>query len=163
MCSIPSDLYYLAFPKDRLSTKCLVYGVYALEVVETILVTHDSFAAFGYGFGDISALTRIDFNWLSIPIMSGLGNFDAKSSCLALTSAALIHSCFHWAGVLRLPYSCVVKILPSSGIDRAGKRIRFRVLSDDINASQVSLISSIGAFISGAFSFEGAIFLVLIV
>jgi hypothetical protein len=78
MCSVPSDLYYLAFPKDRLSTKCLVYGVYALELVETILVTHDAFAAFGYGYGDLSALTNVGFAWLSIPVMSGLGNLGAK-------------------------------------------------------------------------------------
>jgi len=56
--SVQLYLYYSAFPNDRLSTKCLVYGVYALEVVETILITHDSFAAFGYGFGDISALFK---------------------------------------------------------------------------------------------------------
>jgi hypothetical protein len=79
MHSIRSDLYYLAFPRDRLSTKCLVYGVYAIELVETILITHDAFATFAYGFGDISAFTKIGFDWLTIPIMSGLGVFDVKS------------------------------------------------------------------------------------
>lgn len=67
------DLYYEAFPADRLSYKCLVYGVYVFEFVQTILVTHDAFATFGFGFGDIEAVTNMHFNWFTIPIMSGLG------------------------------------------------------------------------------------------
>ncbi|KAK0226593.1 hypothetical protein IW262DRAFT_777891 [Armillaria fumosa] len=70
--SVQLYLYYLAFPKDRQFTKCLVYGIYIVEFVQTILVTHDAFAAFGYGFGDIDALTAIYFSWLTIPIMSGV-------------------------------------------------------------------------------------------
>ncbi|SJK98214.1 uncharacterized protein ARMOST_01475 [Armillaria ostoyae] len=68
--SVQLYLYYLAFPKDRKITKCLVYGIYIVEFVQTILFTHDAFAMFGYGFGDIEALTRMNFNWLTIPIMS---------------------------------------------------------------------------------------------
>ncbi len=67
------DLCYLAFPKDRKFTKCLVYGIYIVEFVQTILFTHDAFAIFGYGFGDIKALTRMYFNWLTVPIMSAAG------------------------------------------------------------------------------------------
>ncbi|SJK98244.1 uncharacterized protein ARMOST_01505 [Armillaria ostoyae] len=37
-----------------------------------MLVTHDAFEAFGYGFGDIDALTAIYFSWLIVPIMSGI-------------------------------------------------------------------------------------------
>jgi hypothetical protein len=65
--------------KDKLRTKCLVYGVYAIELVETILITHDAFTTFGYGFGDISTFTKVGFDWLTIPVMSGLGNFDVES------------------------------------------------------------------------------------
>ncbi len=67
------DLYYLAFPKDRKFTKYLVYGIYIVEFVQTILVSHDIFAMFGYGFGNIEALTEVHFNWLIIPIMSAVG------------------------------------------------------------------------------------------
>ncbi|KAJ7703724.1 hypothetical protein B0H17DRAFT_1194207 [Mycena rosella] len=77
--SVQSYLYYQAFPKDKLSTKWLVYSVYALELVETILITYGAFAAFGYGFGDISALTNVNFDWLSIPVMSGLVAFVGQS------------------------------------------------------------------------------------
>ncbi|KAK0434161.1 uncharacterized protein EV420DRAFT_1654172 [Desarmillaria tabescens] len=70
--SVQLYLYYLAFPKDRRFTKCLVYGVYIIEFVQMVLVTHDVFAVFGYGFGDIGALTRINFNWLTVPVISGV-------------------------------------------------------------------------------------------
>ncbi|PBK98064.1 hypothetical protein ARMGADRAFT_1161623, partial [Armillaria gallica] len=68
--SVQLYLYYLAFPKDRNFTKCLVYGIYIVEFVQTILFTHDAFAIFGYGFGDIKALTRMYFNWLTVPIVT---------------------------------------------------------------------------------------------
>ncbi|KAK0486440.1 hypothetical protein IW261DRAFT_797893 [Armillaria novae-zelandiae] len=70
--SVQLYLYYLAFPNDRQFIKCLVYGLYIVEFVQTMLITHDAFAMFGYGFGDIEALTDIHFYWLSIPVMGGL-------------------------------------------------------------------------------------------
>ncbi|PBK88488.1 hypothetical protein ARMGADRAFT_358779 [Armillaria gallica] len=70
--SVQLYLYYLAFPKDRRFIKCLVYGIYIVEFVQTMIVTHDAFAAFGYGFGDIEALTDMDFIWLVVPIMGAI-------------------------------------------------------------------------------------------
>ncbi|KAK0226535.1 hypothetical protein IW262DRAFT_1457764 [Armillaria fumosa] len=67
--SIQLYLYYLAFPKDRQVVKSLVYGIYIVEMVQTILVAHDAFAVFGYGFGDLETLTAIHFNWLILSIM----------------------------------------------------------------------------------------------
>ncbi|KAK0214040.1 hypothetical protein IW262DRAFT_1466600 [Armillaria fumosa] len=73
--SVQLYLYYLAFPKDRKFTKYLVYGIYIIEFVQTMLFTYDAFAEFGYGFGDIEALTGMHFNWLAIPIMSAVVAF----------------------------------------------------------------------------------------
>ncbi|KAK0229045.1 hypothetical protein IW262DRAFT_1456338 [Armillaria fumosa] len=70
--SVQLYLYYLAFPNDRKFTKYLVYCVYIIELVQTILVTHDTFLMFGYGFGDMEALTAMDFKWLTVPIMSAV-------------------------------------------------------------------------------------------
>ncbi|PBK87026.1 hypothetical protein ARMGADRAFT_1168899 [Armillaria gallica] len=70
--SVQLYLYYLAFPKDRQFIKYLVYGIYIVEFVQTILVSHDAFARFGYGFGDLDALTEVHFNWLILPIMSAV-------------------------------------------------------------------------------------------
>ncbi|KAK0484818.1 hypothetical protein IW261DRAFT_1605024 [Armillaria novae-zelandiae] len=63
-------LYYLAFPDDRRLLKYLVYGIYIIEFVQTMIVTCDKFAALGYGFGDIEALTGMYHSWLTVPIMS---------------------------------------------------------------------------------------------
>ncbi|KAK0474412.1 hypothetical protein IW261DRAFT_1595938 [Armillaria novae-zelandiae] len=77
--SVQLYLYYLAFPKDRNVIKCLVHGIYIIEFVETMLFTHDAFAVFGYGFGDIEALMGMHFNWLAVPIMSGVMAFAAQA------------------------------------------------------------------------------------
>ncbi|KAJ7829411.1 hypothetical protein B0H14DRAFT_3873057 [Mycena olivaceomarginata] len=65
-------LYYLAFPNDRLFTKCLVYGVYSIQLVQIILSTVDAFKMFGSGYGDVSALTQVDFAWFTVPFTIAL-------------------------------------------------------------------------------------------
>ncbi|KAK0459315.1 uncharacterized protein EV420DRAFT_314798 [Desarmillaria tabescens] len=67
--SVQLYLYYLAFPKDRKFTKYLVYGIYIVEFVQTMLITHDAFAVFGYGFGDVIVLTDMHSDWLTVPVM----------------------------------------------------------------------------------------------
>ncbi|KAK0226562.1 hypothetical protein IW262DRAFT_1491966 [Armillaria fumosa] len=76
--SIQLYLYYLAFPKDRRFVKILVYGIYIVEFVQTILVAHDAFAVFGYGFGDLEALTGMHSNWFILPITIEIAFFTAQ-------------------------------------------------------------------------------------
>ncbi|KAK0236500.1 hypothetical protein EDD85DRAFT_1011338 [Armillaria nabsnona] len=59
--SVQLYLYYLAFPDDRRSLKYL-----------TMVVARDTFVTFGYGFGDVEVLTRMNYNWLTVPIMSAV-------------------------------------------------------------------------------------------
>ncbi|KAJ6528761.1 hypothetical protein DFH09DRAFT_1327581 [Mycena vulgaris] len=77
--SIQVYLYYQAFPIDKLIIKCLVYVLFTIDVVQTILITHDAFATFGYSFGDVSAVTRLRFDWLTMPIIGGLVAFIGQS------------------------------------------------------------------------------------
>ncbi|SJK98179.1 uncharacterized protein ARMOST_01440 [Armillaria ostoyae] len=51
--SVQLYLYYLAFPNDRKFTK-----ISRLQWL------------FGYGFGDLEAVTEMRFNWLTVPVMS---------------------------------------------------------------------------------------------
>ncbi|PBK82217.1 hypothetical protein ARMGADRAFT_1171066 [Armillaria gallica] len=67
--SVQLYLYYLAFPKDRRSIKYLVYGVYIVEFVQTMFITNDTFARFGYGFGELEALTEVQFSYLVVSIL----------------------------------------------------------------------------------------------
>ncbi|KAJ7467580.1 hypothetical protein FB451DRAFT_1401579 [Mycena latifolia] len=117
--SVQLYLYYDAFPNDRLSTKCLVYTVYAIELVETVLITQDAFAIFGYGFGDFTELTNIHLMWLDVPVTSGLVAFIGQS--------------FYAYCVYVLSQSWVIPVL----------------------ILVVSLISSIGAFFTGAIVLQG--------
>ncbi|KAK0495039.1 hypothetical protein EDD18DRAFT_1355039 [Armillaria luteobubalina] len=73
--SIQLYLYYLAFPKDRRFVKSLVYGIYIIELVQTILIAHNAFALFGYGFGDLEVLAEIHVDWLVVPIMTAIVTF----------------------------------------------------------------------------------------
>ncbi|KAK7023174.1 hypothetical protein R3P38DRAFT_2532364, partial [Favolaschia claudopus] len=74
-----TDNYYRAFPNDRKLIQCLVYGVYLIEVVQTILMTHDAFTNFGTGFGNSNTLRGVHFDWLTIPVMSGIVAFIAQT------------------------------------------------------------------------------------
>ncbi|KAF9467737.1 hypothetical protein BDZ94DRAFT_1155386, partial [Collybia nuda] len=64
--------YYLAFPKDRLFIKVLVYTVFTLEVVQSILMTRDAFDTFVLGFADVFALNKIRLLWFSVPILGAI-------------------------------------------------------------------------------------------
>ncbi|KAF8162618.1 hypothetical protein B0H34DRAFT_692074 [Crassisporium funariophilum] len=72
-------MYYLAFPKDSLRSKILVYGVYLLEVLQTVLTTQVGFHAFAEGFGNLGSLDEIGLTWLAIPVISGIVAFLAET------------------------------------------------------------------------------------
>ncbi len=78
-----------------------------------MLVTHDAFAGFGYGFGDMDALTAIYFSWLTVPIMSGIGAYSVICSFpLLMTSAvAFVGQVFYAYRIFILSKSRVVPIL----------------------------------------------------
>ncbi|KLO19181.1 hypothetical protein SCHPADRAFT_918701 [Schizopora paradoxa] len=65
-------VYYLAFPKDGRWTKLLVGGIYLIETAQTILVTHDAFAAYASGYGNLNALGSAQLEWLAVPTFSGI-------------------------------------------------------------------------------------------
>ncbi|KAJ4493856.1 hypothetical protein C8J55DRAFT_169813 [Lentinula edodes] len=77
--SIQIYLYYLAFPSDRTIIKSVVYGIFLIEIIQTILVTHDAFAIFGYGFGSFESLTKMYFDWFTVPVMSGIVAFIGQT------------------------------------------------------------------------------------
>ncbi|KAJ7465742.1 hypothetical protein B0H11DRAFT_2049135 [Mycena galericulata] len=116
--NIQTYLYYQAFPNDRLFNKCLVYSVYVLEFIQTMLITYAAFETFGRRFNDISALGDVRFEWFSVPVMSGLVAFIGQS--------------FY---AYRLYLLSKSRWLP-------------------IFIVMLALMSSIGAFMAGSFSFK---------
>ncbi|KAJ7302024.1 hypothetical protein DFH08DRAFT_945856 [Mycena albidolilacea] len=122
-------LYYKAFPNDRLANKYLVYALYVLELIQTILTTHSMFVTFGVGFSDPEALMNMDFGWLAVPIMSGLGNTVLMQS----HTVALIGQSFYAYRVYLLSCSPFIPTLIIT----------------------VAIASSVGAFFVAACTFEG--------
>ena len=70
---ISSDIYYLAFPNDALLKKLLVYAVYTVELVQTILVTRVAYTEFAAGFGKFEAINITSLLSLAVPILNSIG------------------------------------------------------------------------------------------
>lgn len=66
-------MYYMSFPNDRTSIKALIFGLFVIETAQTVLCTHDLFAAYASGWGNLAQLGSAHFEWLATPIMSGIG------------------------------------------------------------------------------------------
>lgn len=75
-----SGMFHIAFPNDPTSRKAIVYGVYLVEVVQTILLTYAAFSGFAKGFGNVNGLTDNTVLWLSIPVLTSVGEFGSLAS-----------------------------------------------------------------------------------
>ncbi|KAF9484538.1 hypothetical protein BDN70DRAFT_890831 [Pholiota conissans] len=60
-------IYWVAFRKDRFHVKALVYGLFLIDTVQSILLLRDGFVTFGSGFGDIDGLDQAHLEWFSVP------------------------------------------------------------------------------------------------
>lgn len=151
-----TDFFYLAFPRDKRSNKILVYTVYLIELAQTIWLTHDAFAIFGYGFADFSALTKVYFEWLLVPVTSGLGMFFVQ---MRLRFAETFSSGLHQSILLCLSGLCSLW-LSDSPLHHCNRELPLHptpVKNKSQSASlKIALTSSVAAFVTGAFTFEGA-------
>jgi hypothetical protein len=67
------DNYYLAFPRDRLYVKSVVYTVFVIETVQTILNAYSVHKMYAAGFGNLAALGDVQIAWFAIPFLTGIG------------------------------------------------------------------------------------------
>ncbi|KAF9007857.1 hypothetical protein BDQ17DRAFT_1422528 [Cyathus striatus] len=56
---------------DRVTTKCLVYGLYILATLQVILTFYDAIISLGFGFGNLAALSKGNLSFLAAPILTG--------------------------------------------------------------------------------------------
>lgn len=56
--------------------KYLVYGIYFIELVQSILVIETGFRTFVTSFGNVEVFDRIETLWLSVPILTAIGEFS---------------------------------------------------------------------------------------
>ena len=70
-----SDYYYLAFPDDSFRRKALIYGVYAAELVQSILLAKKFYQEFAAGFGNLEAINDGSTLWFAVPILDSSGTY----------------------------------------------------------------------------------------
>lgn len=66
-------MYYMSFPKDRRTLQFLVFGLFLLETVQTVLITHDLFTTYAFGWGDTAQLGARHLEPFAVPITNGIG------------------------------------------------------------------------------------------
>ncbi|KAK7056365.1 hypothetical protein VNI00_002919 [Paramarasmius palmivorus] len=137
-------LYYTAFPGDQKKFKVLVYLIYSLDAMQTIMLTHDAFQRFVYGYGDLQALGRVNLLWFSLPLLDGLG----KCSLLRwLTDSALTRTTNAVAYLVQLQYAYRIHLLSPKSKKSTGVLVMIMITS----------LAQFGGAISGAitcFAFE---------
>ncbi|KAF8194595.1 hypothetical protein BJ912DRAFT_958790 [Pholiota molesta] len=70
--SIQVYLYFQAFAHDRNILKILVFGVYLLEMTQTLMLTETIWSMLASGFGNLEPLDQIGTTWLSVCCIGGL-------------------------------------------------------------------------------------------
>ncbi|KAJ6562131.1 hypothetical protein B0H19DRAFT_944073, partial [Mycena capillaripes] len=66
------NTYYQNFPSDRLGLRILVYTVFCVDLVQTIILTQHGWWFVVTTYGDPSRFNEIVWSAPVIPIMSGL-------------------------------------------------------------------------------------------
>ncbi|KAH9476231.1 hypothetical protein JR316_0011802 [Psilocybe cubensis] len=72
-------IYHLAFQKDPIQNKALVYTVFVIELAQTVFFTQSAFYIFASGYGDFADFEQIRFTWFSAPLLTGIVAFIAQS------------------------------------------------------------------------------------
>lgn len=55
--------------------KLLVYSLFILETIQTLIATNDAFNTFARNFGDASLLLSMQHIWLAAPVLTGIGSY----------------------------------------------------------------------------------------
>ncbi|KAF8227903.1 hypothetical protein L208DRAFT_1294303, partial [Tricholoma matsutake] len=83
-------LYYLAFLEDRTLNKVLVYSVFMIETVQTMLLLQSGI--FLYDFYSVPSLWPDDTTlWIAIPLLGGIVTFVVQTF-YAYSLSILAHS-----------------------------------------------------------------------
>ncbi|KAI0044334.1 hypothetical protein FA95DRAFT_264367 [Auriscalpium vulgare] len=71
-------MYNLSFPDDRKFLKFLVYGIFAIETVQTALNGVDMYHWFGSGWGHFEVLLKPQYSPMNVPFVSGIVTFSIQ-------------------------------------------------------------------------------------
>ncbi|KAL0571030.1 hypothetical protein V5O48_010927 [Marasmius crinis-equi] len=76
--SVQVYTFHEYFPNEQWRLKSLVYGLYIVEAVQTVMITSDAFEKFVYGFGNFSGLDQLNLLWFDVVIMDGVVAFSVQ-------------------------------------------------------------------------------------
>ncbi|KIM79191.1 hypothetical protein PILCRDRAFT_571209 [Piloderma croceum F 1598] len=65
-------LYSLSYPRDRVGVKILVYGIFILDIVQTVLATHAAWGFLISGWGNPGILSQPPWSVMTLPFMSAI-------------------------------------------------------------------------------------------
>jgi len=130
---VPSDLgpclvlYYLAFPRDPLYARTLVYFLYILEFAQTVLVVVEVYGMFTKNFMDPYVFDRVGILWPVPPLTAiGASSLNCYHMCTQWCSprplaATLLAQCYYAfriktvTGSVKIP---IIIVVVSSAIRR---------------------------------------------
>ncbi|KAF4611507.1 hypothetical protein D9613_003876 [Agrocybe pediades] len=72
-------LYFLVFPSDAMPIRLLVFGIYILEVTQSLFLIHDMFHIFASGFGNLLIFDQVGTRWFSVPVLTSIVAFVAQT------------------------------------------------------------------------------------
>ncbi|KAI0253262.1 hypothetical protein BJV78DRAFT_1281075 [Lactifluus subvellereus] len=64
-------VYYLSFPRDSWQTKSTVYGLYLLEIAQTVVATNVAWSTLCAGWGNPRVLVHTSWGFAMIPVVNG--------------------------------------------------------------------------------------------
>lgn len=68
-------MYHLSFPRDKWTTKSLVYFVYLIDTAQTCLVTHDIVNTYARHYGNLDVLESLQLEPIAVPMISSIGDY----------------------------------------------------------------------------------------
>ncbi|KAF9465214.1 hypothetical protein BDZ94DRAFT_416157 [Collybia nuda] len=96
--SVQVYIYYLNFPDDKLSVKCLVYGTYLFEAVQTSLSAADLYFWFASGYGNMIHLGNVYISPWDTPFLCGI--IAAVVQCFFAYRIWTLQRNYWWLSVL---------------------------------------------------------------
>ncbi|KLO12206.1 hypothetical protein SCHPADRAFT_941393 [Schizopora paradoxa] len=130
--SVQVYFYHLAFPGDRRSTKWLVFGIYLLELTQTIMMTHDAFGTYAVHYGEVEFLYNLQMLPITIPILSAL------VSCAVQMHYGNLLRVLSGSKILGLTVAIFALIQASAALVQAGQTI---AIKDRFPLSRKSFVS----------------------
>ncbi|KAF9529584.1 hypothetical protein CPB83DRAFT_852356 [Crepidotus variabilis] len=70
--SVQLYIYFITFPDDKIYLKFLVYGVFVIDTLSTLMLTSDTYHWFSAGFGSMSALDNPYLSPIDTPVLGAI-------------------------------------------------------------------------------------------